>query len=67
MLLVIGARITSKYGTPQLNVNPKDGKVIVNPSPRQYKLPAEWLAKLKENYQSNPTPAAIQQQYAEQS
>ena len=39
MLLIIDARVTHKYGAPQINVNPKDGKVIVNPSPDDYILP----------------------------
>ena len=32
MILILGARTTQKYGDAQLNVNPRDGKVIVNPS-----------------------------------
>ena len=43
MLLIIGGRVTQKYGAPQLNVNPKDGQVIVNPSPFDYKLPVKYV------------------------
>ena len=43
MLLIIGARVTDKYGAPQLNVNSKDGKVLVNPSPQDYKLPRHFI------------------------
>ena len=39
MVLIIDGRVTHKYGAPQINVNPKDGKVIVNPSPKDFILP----------------------------
>ena len=39
MLLIIGARVTDKFGDPQLNVNPHDGKVVLNPSRKDFTLP----------------------------
>ena len=39
MLLIIGARITQKYGGSQLNVNPHEGKAVLNPSHTDYTLP----------------------------
>ena len=39
MLLIFGARVTQKYGSPQLNVNSSEGSIIVNPSSQLYKLP----------------------------
>ena len=43
MILIQGAKLTRKYGDPQLNVNPKDGKVIVDPSHQCYKLPGHFV------------------------
>ena len=39
----MGARVNYKYGAAQLNVNSKDGKVVINPTHIEYKLPGEYV------------------------
>ena len=66
MVLVIGARVTDKFGDSQLNVNPHDGKVVINPSRTEYALPVVPKSHNPKLNEFDEQPAAVNKPAATQ-